>query len=274
MALTTVDQLTLALKQALPHSKIAATAAQSVGSWFFGWLQAGRPAAGAVPSSGVGGNTVDSTTTGAIPFTNPASGLTYLAGMSFGTSISGVLYLYDRLWHNSGLSPTLTTSQTVSSVTLPSRCPVLTDPTGRTFDALGNTVEAWLDVTTVMGAGTVAPTISYTDEAGNAGSTATLQQWITAGAANRAFPFDRAAGDRGVRSIQSYQQTATQTSGAFSLVLRRRLAMLPVTAKELSSLNWGLLGAVIPDSACLELLYQPDNTNAVGCSGTLLIAQG
>lgn len=278
MALALVSDLIAAPKQYSPYVKTAIVNVQAIGAWAAGWLNTGVPAAGVAPSSGVAGNTLTSATVGAIPFVNPASGLTYVVQFAIYHQVlaGGVIYLYDRLWHNSGLSATLTTSQTVNSVTLPSRCPVASDPTGKTFDALGTSVEAWWEVYVAMGAGTVAPTISYTDEAGNAGATATAQGWVTAAAVGRCFPFDLAAGDRGVRSIQSYQQTATQTSGTFGLVLRRRIAAFPIPQLgSAPALDWSALGApVVPNDACLEVLYCPSSSGALLTVGYLTLAQG
>lgn len=275
MALTTVDQLILAHKQTPTYTKVANASAQSAGAFFTLWVQTGSPV-GVAPSSGVAGNTLTSATAGAIPFVDPSSGLTYLVQANLNLNFGGgTIYLYDRLWHNSGLSATVTTAQTVNSVALPSRCPVITDPSGETFDTLGYGVEAWVDIIATMGAGTVTPTISYTDEAGNAGSVGSQMAWVTAASINRCFPFSRAAGDRGVRSVQSYTSTATQTSGTFSLVLRRRIAVIPqVAAGVIGPVDWGALGAVVPNGACLEVLVQSTVTNAIGVDGAITLAQG
>lgn len=276
MALSTLDDLLGAVQQDIPISKVS-TANTGATNWFAWWRVAGNPSAGTDPSSGVAGQTLTNADAGALPFVNPASGLTYLVRMAASMGAVGVLLLYDRLWHNSGLSPTLTTSQTVNSVALPSRCPVITDPTGQTFDALGHEVEAWFQVMgTAMGAGSVAPTISYTDQSGNAGNTATQQLWGGAMAVNRTSPFSLAAGDSGVRSIQAYQQTATQTSGVFSLVLRRRIATLRLPiANRTGILDWAGLGMpVIPDDAHLELIWLPATTTTISLQADLMLAQG
>jgi len=249
---------------------------QAAGLWYSPWLLAGIPGPGTAPSSGVAGNVVDSAVTGGIVFTNPGSGLTYLHRLAAGAlPTSGAIYLYDRLWHNSGLSATNLSAQTVNSVTLPSRCPVLTDPTGETFDTLGNGVEAWFQVYVAMGSGATAPSISYTDEAGNS-ATGTVVGMVSASGVGRCFPFGLAAGDRGVRSIQSYTNGASLTSGTFGLGLRRRIATIPTTmGSSIAQLDFTQLGLpAIPNSAHLELIYVPASTLAPTLVGDLTLVQG
>jgi hypothetical protein len=277
VAIATADAMIAAMPgQLLQVLKIAPTL-QAAGQWYSPWLLAGIPGAGTAPSAGVGGVALTGTDAGAIgPFTNPASGLTYLDRSGVLTTITGTLYLYDRLWHNSGLSTTSLTAQTVTSATLPSRCPVVTDPTGETFDTLGNGVEAWFDVYVVMGAGATAPSISYTNEANTASRTGTAQGFVTTAAVGRCFPFSRAASDRGVRSIQTYTNGATMTSGTFGLVLRRRIASL---ACPIANLMWVYDWAAsslpaIPDSSHLELIWVPTTTTAPTITGDINLIQG
>lgn len=276
MAITTADGLLAAMpgQQATILKPMAAM--QANGQWFSTWQTAGIPGAGTTPSAGVAGATLVDSDAGGMPFTNPASGMTYLDRLILVSGTQGTAYLYDRLWHNSGLSTTLLTAQTVNSVALPSRCPVLSDPTGETFDTNGNGVEAWFHVYAVMGAGSTAPTISYTDEAGNAGSTGTLQNFVTTAAVGRTFPFSLAAGDRGVRSIQSYTNGATMTSGTFGLVLRRRLASCAIAGANIPTLiDWAASGLpAIPNDTHLELLWVPATATATTLQGDLSLIQG
>jgi len=277
MALSSLTDLLVAPKQVGMWQKAVTAGTASV--YLAHWLSGTVPGPPSAPTPGVAGAALTQADPGALlSFVNPASGLTYLSGATLSqafTNDMAVIFLYDRLWHNSGLSATLTTSQTVNSVALPSRCPVKSDPTGRTFNTNGHGVEAWVETYTVMGAGTVAPTISYTDEAGNAGATATAQGWVTGAIVGRSFPFDLAAGDTGVRSIQSYQQTATQTSGTFGLVLRRRLAtfVLPL-ARNTVTVDWPTLMSAVPNDACLEAIYISSSSIATNMGGVLTLAQG
>lgn len=246
MAITTMAQVLDALPgQRVAFSKSAAGAA-SAGGFGSTWLGTGQPAAGVAPSSGLAGDVPTSATTGALQITNAASGALALARFQAGytASLNGTIMLYDRLWHNSGISATAVTAQTIGSV-------ALTRP-----DALGKQVEAWWQVYVVMGAGTPQITLTYTDQDGNTGNSALSGVLATTLAANRTGPFQLAAGDTGVRSIQTYQADATFTSGTLGLVLRRKLLDAPVPFTGIDTLSDALRTTLveIPANACLEVL--------------------
>lgn len=264
MAITTLDTLIEAMPgQAQPFIK--SFDPHATGDWFALFQQVGVPGAGAAPSSGVGGDVPTDATAGAFPFTNPTGGdKTYIGVLGVAASIPGTLFIYDRLWHNSGLSVTSTSSQTVNSSTL-------TRP-----DANGADVELWLQIYTTMGSGTPTITASYTDQDGNSGNTATLLALATTAQAGRTFPFQLASGDTGIRTVQSYQQSATMTSGTHGLVLRRRLATIPMPVAGVGvtfdSLENGL--PEVPDDACLELLWQSTSATALIVQGMFRLLQG
>lgn len=230
-------------------------ASQAIGQFYACHFAPGLPGAPTYPAPGVNGVAVDNSTSGAWDFTNPTGGdisyLSHLDGSS--TATAGTFYLYDRLWHNSGLSTTTVGAQSIT-------------PAALTRYTSGEGVEAWFDVLgTAMGSGATAPSISYTDQAGNTGNTATAQGWVTTAAINRCFPFALAAGDTGVRSIQSFNNNASHTSGAFGLVLRKRLATftVPLAGSGPDPLDFfDLGGPQIFDDACLEFLWQPAATTA------------
>lgn len=277
MAISSVDDFLASLPgQLLPFLKVY-PALQAAGQWYSPWLLPGIPGAGVAPASGVAGSTLTKADAGAIPFTNPTAALLYLERLYANGSVSGLLHLFDRLWHNSGLSPTVLTAQTVNSVALPSRCPVLNDPTGQTFDNLGMQAEPWFQVLgTAMGTGASAPSISYTDESGNAGNVGTVQGFVASSAVGRTYPFSLAAGDRGVRSIQTYTNAVSLVSGAFCLVLRRRIATVAVIQINAGTLlDWAAstMPAIPPDSH-LEFVWLPTAVTAGTLNGDLTVIQG
>jgi hypothetical protein len=224
------------------------------------------PGAGANSSSGVAGDVPTATTAGALPFSNVSN--TYLARFSAYGTVAGQLLLYDRLWQNSGLSPTTLTGQTVQAST-----PVvpLTRP-----DAAGAAAEAWMQVYGVLGAGSTAPTITYTNQSATGSKTGTLQGFVATAATNRCFPFALAAGDTGVSSIQTYTNGATMTSGTFGLIIRRLLAALPINVADGGSVLDPIQGGLprIYDSACLELIWLASATTTMTVAGAVQIAQG
>lgn len=267
MTIATLDQLVEALASPQQRFSFAKTVtSQAVGTYYSLWSAVGIPGAAANPSSGVAGDIPTDATAGAMgPFTNPsAPDLTYLSRFAAATSPAGLLLLYDRLWHNSGLSPTSLSAQTVNSV-------ALTRP-----DASGADVEAWLHVTSALGAGSTAPTISYTDQDGNASNTGTLLNFAATAALSRNFQFSLASGDSGVRSIQSYTNAATLTSGTFSLVLRRRIASIAIINSSYGALLDPLASGFpsVPNDACLELMLFAGAASAGTVYGGVSLIQG
>jgi hypothetical protein len=268
MAITTLDGLIAALADSTAQhwSFFKVFTPQILGSYHALWNMPGNPGAAVTPSSGVAGDIPTDATAGAFPFTNPAGGAnSYLSRLALNGGVSLQLILYDRLWHNSGLSPTTTTAQTVNSV-------ALTRP-----DALGGQVEAWMQVYAAMGAGAGGTmTITYTDQDGNTGNTATLQGFAVSAAAGRSFPYALASGDTGVRSIQAEQHTTTMTSGTYGLVLRRKLMTLSLAVPNQGVFVDTLSGGMpeIPDDACLELVVNASNNVAQTTYGAFSLAQG
>lgn len=256
MALTTLAGINAAFPgQRQFWSKNTATGV--AGNWYSSWTLAGFPAAGSAPSSGVAGDIPTKATTGAYNFVNPASGNSYLARLSAAIAVnvnSYVLALYDRLWHNSGISSTLTTGQTIqsSTPTVP-----LTRP-----DANGASAEAWYEVYVVMGAGTPTVTLAYTDQGGNTGQAGSSGVLSTTMGVGRTGQFTLAAGDTGVRSIQTWTADATFTSGTIGLVIRRLVAQVVVPTGALQQFDALAVGLPrIYDDAALELLYFASSTS-------------
>lgn len=262
MAITTIDGLVAALP-AFGYPILKSNfSPQAAGAWNALWTVAGIPGAGSNSADGVAGAVPTDATPGAFPFTNATN--TYLSRLFAYAPVLGQLLLYDRLWHNSGLSPTTVGNQAVNSV-------ALTRP-----DANGAMVEPWLEVYTALGAGSTAKTINYTDQDGNTGNTGTLQGFATTAAAGRAFPFSLAAGDTGVRSIQGFDNVATSTSGTFGLVLRRLVASMHIPIAN-TGYVFGPIDLGLPrvyDDACLEFLWFASGTTANTVAGSLALAQG
>lgn len=243
---------------------------QAVATYHALWMEAGIPGAGAAPTSAISGDVPTSATAGAIPFTNPTGGdLTYLGRLAaYGTN-AGILFLYDRLvqtGNSSGISPTSTSAQTVNTT-------ALTRP-----DANGDGVEAWWQVYATMGAGgSNIITLSYTDQGGTASQTATTGAALSAtkpvGATGA---FRLAAGDTGVRSVQTWTNSASMTSGTIGLVLRRLHAVLPIGYTNVGAAI-DAFGAGLPriyDSACLELVWLAQTASSTTIGGQLALVQG
>jgi hypothetical protein len=266
MAITTLDGIIAGLKPPVPFLKNGA--ATTAGRWYSPLYVAGMPGAAAAPSPGAAGAAL-TTYAGALPFSNPASGNSYLARFSAAANVAGRLRLCDRLWHNSGLSVTSTSAQTVNSAAFPAR-----DRNGTTN---GQDILIGLEVTTVMGAGTPAINLSsYTNQDGTTGKVGPTFAMPTTAAVGSFFEFPLAAGDSGVRAISTYTANATMTSGAFSLVAYRILAELDIQLGN-TGLVLDAIAAGFPqlyDNTVPFLLWLPATTTAPTLTGSINIAQG
>lgn len=260
--LQTQDQLVAALAAArvVPYVRNASPAL-SAGLNFNRWAYAG----GVAPTL-LGGEQVTNAFSGAIPYFNAATGRQkYLAGWSIALSYPGVASLYDRLWHNGGVSVTTTTVQPISSVGLPAR-----DANGASY---GAGVEAWLDIYTALGNASAVSgvVINYTNDAGVSGRTATLAQSIPAAApAGMSFLFVLQAGDTGVQSVQSITLGTSLVSGAIGITLRRKLADASLVALVSGvEKNFFDLGQRLFDGTCLELTQMSWGAASSAASGTI-----
>jgi hypothetical protein len=194
------------------------------------------PGPGVVPPTG-GGAACDRTTQGAFPFTLPGgSNSLYLDHVSGIAGATLDIFMADRLVHTSGLDGTNTGVQAVNTVALPARA------------ASGVGVQAMLEPYTNTGGVNVTFTMNYTNTA-NAAKVAT-----TSGIMNgtgKALIFPLAAGDLGVKSVQSIQSPTTGAAGNYGVTLFRPIA--PFTG--------GTGPSVSPNASTLDtsvMLVDPD----------------
>lgn len=229
---------------------------------------AGIPGAAVAPTPGLGGAAL-TTYAGQLPFTNPASGNTHVARLAGQATIAGQLLLVDRLWHNSGIVITQTTPQTIDSVAWPARS---ADGT-----ANGEGVLVGVEVSAVTGAGTPTLTIGYTNQAGTAGKTGTnVVAAVASSIAGTFYPIGLAAGDTGVRSIQTLTLSATWTSGTIHLVAYRILARLELTAANtpnaIDCLTSGF--SRMYDNSVPFVIFVPSTTTTSNITGHAIWTQG
>lgn len=256
MAITSLDQLAANLPGQHRHIYKASATAEGAGTWHSLFLLAGLPGAGSTPpASTAGSGYVPTTATaGALPFTNPPGGnAAFLAKFMATLTAAGTVILYDRLWHCSGFGTVVTTAQ---NVTTPGS---LTRP-----DANGADVEIWGEVYTAPGATGATWTVSYTNQDGTAGRTATYTHPANAESVGQMFPFVLAAGDTGVRSVQSFTASVSSgTAGNIGITLLRRIAEIPVPLANTAPLTLDAFALGLPqiyNDACLCFMVQ--------CSGT------
>ena len=274
MAITTLDLAIAGAKNPIGWYKATGTM-EAAGVPHSLWRSSGAPPAAAAPASGVDGEAMDDTDAGCLYW--PAnSGNTHLYRLTANTALVGTLTLCDRLWQNSGLVVTTTTAQSITPVAIPAR-----DADGSTN---GRGVYAAIEVQTATtnASAVTNTTISYTDSAGNASNTGSIPNTRTGGgfpataAAGTFVPFDLAAGDEGVRSVQSITLGTSYGGGAISLVLYRPIVSLscPVAnvGQAVDFLTSG--GPRLYDDSCLFFVWLPSATTTMSLVGEYQFTQG
>lgn len=266
MAITTVDGIIAGAKPPRFFYK-ALTGTLVAGRPFAPWALAGIPGAWTAPSAGLNGANLTSKD-GAIPFTNPGSGNSYLARFAADVTQTGTLMLVDVLWENSGLSVTSTSAQAITQPTLEAR-----DANGTTN---GDGVLIGMRVVTTLGTGTNVPQITYTDQSGGTGNTANpIVTYAASSVAGSFYPFALAAGDTGVRSVTSFINTVSMSSGTISLVAYRILATIDVGAGAGAAVGPVDVGfPQLYDNTTMALIFIPSTTTTSVMSGVVTVAQG
>lgn len=267
MAITTLDGV---LAGSAPPAFISKALSGTLvaGRAFSPFYLAGIPGAAVAPTPGAAGAALTAYS-GQIPIP-AASGNTHLSRFSLTSSAqAGVGLLCDRLWHNSGIVVTTTTAQTINSVAWPAR-----DNNGSTN---GEGVYIGLEVSTATGAGASVISISYTNQAGTAGKTGTASPlYAASSAAGTFYIFNLAAGDTGVRSIQSYTSTVSMTSGVVHLVAFRVLAMVELPAAGISGVVDAVTGGLPReyDTTVPFPIYIPQTTTTTQLTGSVIHTRG
>lgn len=242
---------------------------QAVGGYHSPLYVAGLPGAGSAPSAGVNGVAVTSGRTGTIPFPGAVANKTvYLNSVSFAAESGvGSAYLIDRLWENSGLSVTSTSSQGITPAALPAR-----DING-TVNGVG--VGAAIEVVTSLGAASATATLTYTDSDGNTGNTSQVTV-PTSAVAGTWLPFGHALGDYGVRAITAFQLSGSLLSGSLALVLYRRVSrnLACLAANVSDSFGPADGGGPLYDGTAMQFIYLLTATSVTKTTGSVQYVQG
>lgn len=226
------------------------------------WTAAGQPGAGGFGGTPLAARSVSSAITGALGFTNPTGPDTlHLLALSALSSVAmGTLLTVDRLLDYATISCTSTSLQTMdNTVTIPRY-------------TTGTGVQMFAEVTTTLGATPQTMTILYTNQAGTTGRSTTLSP--TTSAATQRVPqlgyfIPLAAGDTGVRKIESVQFGGSMGAGVLAMTLCRPFVELPhqVAAMMVERnlvLHTPRLQQIIDNAALTFLLFA-----ATTSSGTL-----
>jgi hypothetical protein len=224
------------------------------------WGEGGVQPAGSRAGAAATAAQCTDATTGAIPFSNAGSNRNLFAHSvaALQTSGTGTLFLWDRLLYYPGIDhSTAGATNFTNGVALPRY-------------TTGAGVYAFLEVTTVLGAAAHTMTLTYTDDAGNAGNSSgavtITPSTAVEGICHAQMVFPMAAGDKGIRSVQTITQaTGGAPTGISTLVLARLLATIPLPTANVSSVQDLVRGPQIAlpeinDDACLMWTYLPSST--------------
>ena len=252
------------------------TAADAVGYWYATAKDAGFPGAWLPGTPGVNGRVTDGTVAadfGCIPIANASTGGNYLTEVNMAASVNHTHVLFDCLWVNSGLVVTTTTAQAITTPTLPAR-----DLNGTT-NGEGCSIALYFSAASTLAAAGANLTVSYTNSDGTAGRTATLL--AIAGSQVPATPvvgtivfFNLAAGDRGVRSIQSITLGTSMLTGTIHLMITRDIATIGTTIANVNAQKIiGMPGIRLYNGTCLLHCNLASATTATFYAGEIVVME-
>lgn len=254
-----------------PFFKVG-TATEAAGVRYCFAKDTGFPGAFTVGTPGVNGRTTDGTTStdaGCIGFADPSTGGIYITDFAGTASNLGVVELIDLVWINTGITVTTTTAQAITSGAMPAR-----DLNGST-DGVG--YEAGILVTTATtNAGAIAnTTLNYTNSAGTATRTGTMASFPATCTVGSLIPFQLAAGDVGIRSIEGITLGTSRVTGALSVVVFRRVGIYVVPGANYSNPagRIGLPGIRLWNRSCLFPIITPTGAAAYNISGQLTLME-
>ncbi len=252
------------------------TASDAAGYWYSTAKDAGFPGAWAPGTPGVNGRNTDGTTSadnGSLVIGNPSVGGNYITEVIMGASTNHQHLFYDVLWVNTGLVVTTTTAQTVTMGTLPAR-----DVNGSS-NGEGCMIAMLFTAAATNAAVITNTTVSYTNSTGTAGRTATLSAIV--GSQIPATPvigtliwFNLAAGDKGVRSIQSVTLGTSLVTGSISMMITRDIATIGTTIVNVSATRtMPNPGVRIYNGSCILHCNLSSATTATFYSGELTVME-
>jgi hypothetical protein len=236
---------------------------KGTGAYHSLWKTAGSGGVGVNPPTGVGA-ICDKNTAGALPLLSVTSPTKlYLSNLSVASGSVGVLFLFDRLWANSGLSG-------ISTITQPVNAPALPRVT------TGEGLLLFVEIYTATGTAAQTLTVTYTNSDGVAGRTATASL-IATPVAGQIIPIFLP--DKGLSLTAPIQSVilsgTTGAQGDFGLTIVKQVSALPLFANSLSSLgSYDLPTLELDPNTCLSLNTLSSSTTMLPISGTYSLGRG
>lgn len=263
--------------QTFPFNKVGTTGIVSGGQSL--WAVGNLPAAGSFGAAPAGGTTFDRTSTGAVGQQNPSGGDTlHLTTFSAVSTVSGSLMLMDRLF-----AAQTAANPGTGAVSISGTQNRYTGSAGTATYAAGNVIIPLTSSTLAATAHNL--TYAYTDQDNNGGASSGAVAGRSAAAIGQidltaglwAAPF--AAGDTGVRQIESVTFSASPATGQVDHTLARPLAICPTPAANnvfvLDGINSAFNLVRIIDNACLAYMeFFKAATTAATVSGSIQLVAG
>ncbi|MET0701713.1 MAG: hypothetical protein ABWY93_18840 [Mycobacterium sp.] len=195
----------------------------------------------------------------AVPRVQQSGKSLYLAALSATSASVTTWMLYDRVAHVGGLVGNTLATQPITGLATPARC---TSSVG---------VQAYLELYTSVGTGpNFAIFLKYTNTAGVANRTGVIAPGFTGWLNNMMIPFQLAAGDLGVASVQSLQFGNTSTAaGNVGVTLARPLHTLPANTAQQSNRRNYLTMPDLTTSPCLFFGYIGATSTIAGTISTV-----
>lgn len=255
------------------------TASEAAGIGYAPFKDSGTPGAWAPGTPGLNGTATEcdqaaeAALVGAPLLPDPATGSLYLTQVGLASSVANLTKLIDVIWYNSGLVVGTLTAQAITQPTLDAR-----DANGST-NGDGWQVALYNGGVIGTGAACTTGTMSYTDSDGNAGNTAKMASWPATAEDGTFIPFQLAAGDRGVRSIQSITLACAHTSETLYVIHYRELASIPNPIANVGgisgvgALNFGPPGVRVYNNSCIVPMYIGSTTTLTTTTGSYTIME-
>ncbi len=210
------------------------TAAEAAGVAYFYGKDSGFPGAWSPGTPGLNGRVTDGTTAadaGCMPMPNAGAGSNWLTQIQGSSTVANDLSWVDVLWVNSGIVVATLTEQGITSPVFPAR-----DLNGSS-DGVGLCAAMYVAVATTNGAAITNMTMRYTNQSGTPTRTATVASFPATAVAGTWVPFQLAAGDTGIRSIQGITLGTSLGGGTVHLVVYKQYPGIECAVPNLAYTN-------------------------------------
>lgn len=247
MAITTLDGYLAAGKQNVAWSKTA-TRTTVANGWFSLFDIAGQPGAGTLNVGNTANGLVPTDATAGYPIVSAFTGANtgYLGRVEYASTVACRIALFDRLFVAGAYAFNANTS-------LASQPPFSARVPGANYNGL----EIWVEQVTAA-TGNQAVNVTYTDQDNNAGATTGAVGIGAAPTLGRCWQLPLAAGDSGVRLVQTVVGSVA-TVGTFNVMVLR-----PLWSGRVIAANYGDVRDAIQNG--LPELYADSALYAMVCA--------